>query len=200
MSTKTTAHTYLKFQKQLIERSDADNYEDALDEWYIISGSHMCQFRLDTMEKCPLKDVPYCDKCICEVKIVEQHYVMHRKTHEVIVIGSTCIANLMKDCSEKCANIITTVKNIHQRKTYHTYKKVKSSYHIIWMFATGFSLFNKTETSFFKSMLGQLHMSQKQKEWFKKLNKRAKAAYKSKKTKLSNTVMKNMVDELVDKI
>lgn len=79
---------------------------------------------------------PHKDKCICETRIVHNHYIRNRHTEEIFIVGSTCKEQFLpeeyldKDChlcgikrrienSEHCRKCSEEVKICHKCKDYN---------------------------------------------------------------------------------
>jgi hypothetical protein len=88
---KQKAKAYRRFQKALVNVSNHSSYAECTREWDVTFDITPHDVQVWTKQEC---------KCICKVNIVNISVLKSRITKELIVVGSTCIANYALDCNE----------------------------------------------------------------------------------------------------
>ena len=72
----------IKFKTVLLNYSESEEYEEALEEWTIISSKYVARKK--------------CSRCICSNKINKRFFIVNKLNSNVLCLGSTCINKFKK--------------------------------------------------------------------------------------------------------
>lgn len=105
-----SSHNYSKFKKVLCENSVSDDYSQAVKEWK--------HHRYDNRE----------DNCICGVNIIHRYHIKNIHNSNIVIIGSICIKQFMKDNKELVQEVDNHIEILAKNKYNKNCEKDKKLY------------------------------------------------------------------------
>ena len=125
---ENVAKTYrFKFEEALTSLSTTVNFKDCKNEWRYAggdSGSHANYYNM-IKDEYNLEEPGSEALCICTHPIVENCYIRHIKTNQLVVIGNCCIKRFM---SEVAGRRCTNCDKIHKNRTTNLCNECRKVY------------------------------------------------------------------------
>ena len=114
--------------------SHSDNKDNPIPEWEYCGGDTSSHLRYYSL-RCKGTPMPqHEEQCICSHHIVSNCYIRHRRSREMLVIGSCCIKRFMGGCRKECTvcgmvhkNRVHTLCNVCRTRQARAEKRAKNT-------------------------------------------------------------------------